>query len=358
MHRLETSEPHLLQCVGQPGGAAPERSSEGAARVAAAYRLMGVGRQWTIPRLDGIPTEFRSFDGIEAAARLAKTLISTGLADPAQWLQVGRDPFRFIEQTLKERVAADGGPEIEKEFYLRLGLVSSLYDGDQAEAGDEMFLVLEPESAGYVVMGPTLRVLETVHPRLPATYYHLFTSALNRWIRIYDHRDAVERVDQMREWYEGDPEGDTVELPAVDATIPDCLRRRCNPLSERFVEQLAARARNQKVRALLKGVIELNRLSRKGKRPDIGERAQEQLIDANPPVPALLAVFNKHDAIEGCFDEESQGMLECPPEPNIILPFRTGDTESVLEAFRLLAVICGVLRQGARLITLMMDLVK
>ena len=251
MYRLETSEPHLLQCVGQPGGAAAECSSEGAAGVAAAYRLMGVGRQWTIPRLDGVPAEFRSFDGIEAAARLAQTLISTGLADPAQWPQVGRDPFRFIEQTLKERVAADGGPEIGMEFYLRLALVSDLYDGDQAGASDEMFLVLEPDSAGYVVIGPTLRLLETVHPRLPATYYHRFTCALNRWIRIYDYRDAVERVDQMREWYEGDPEGDAVELPAVDAAIPDCLRRKCNPLSERFVGQLASSVRNQKARALL-----------------------------------------------------------------------------------------------------------
>jgi hypothetical protein len=30
------------------------------------------------------------------------------------------------------------------------------------------------------------------------------------------------RVEQLREWYEADPEGETVELPAVDAAIPDC----------------------------------------------------------------------------------------------------------------------------------------
>lgn len=51
-------------------------------------------------------------------------------------------------------------------------------------------------------------------------------------------------------------------------------------------------------------------------------------------------------------------MLECPPEPNIILPFRGADATSVREAFRLLAAICGVLRQAACLITLMMELVK
>jgi hypothetical protein len=61
---------------------------------------------------------------------------------------------------------------------------------------------------------------------------------------------------------------------------------------------------------------------------------------------------------KAAFDEECQGMLECPQEPNVILPFRLEDTASVREAFRLLRVICDVLRQGARLITAMMELVK
>jgi hypothetical protein len=256
---------------------------------------------------------------------------------------------------------AHGGPEIEKEFFLRLGLVSDLdpygNDSDQ-DAGNEMFLVLEPESAGYVVLEPTLHVLEAVHPRLPVTFFDLFTAAMNRWIRVYDHRDAVERVEQLREWYQADPDGETVELPAVDAAIPAYLRKKWNPLTERFVEQLAETARNRKTRALLEGAIDLSRASRKGKRPNIGERAQARLMDSNPPVPALVAVFNKHDAIEGCFDEECQGMLECPPEPNVILPFRLEDTASVREAFRLLGVICDVLRQGARLITAMMEFVN
>jgi hypothetical protein len=45
-----------------------------------------------------------------------------------------------------------------------------------------MYLVLEPESAGYVVLGPTLELLEAVHPRLPVTFFDLFTHALNRWV--------------------------------------------------------------------------------------------------------------------------------------------------------------------------------
>jgi hypothetical protein len=362
MYGLETSERDPLPRAGQQLSATPERVPDGTARLVAANSLMAVGRQWVIPRLEGIPTEYRLLDGIDVAAKLSKVLISIGVADAARWVQAGRDPFRFIEQALRDRVVAAGGTEIEKEFFLRLGLVSDLdpygNDSDQMGAEGEMFLVIEPESAGYIVMGPTMRLLKAVHPRLPVTFVDLFTGALNRWIRVYDYRDALERVEQLREWYEADPEGETVELPAVDAAIPDCLRQKWNPLKERFVEHLAGQVRNRKVRALLEGVIELNNISLEGKRPDIGERAQARLMDANPPVPALVAVFGKHDAIEGCFDEECQGMLECSPEPNVILPFRVADAKSVREAFRLLVVICRVLRQGARLITLMMELVK
>ena len=360
MYGLEASEPHSLPCPEQQAGTAAECVSDDPARVATAHDLMATGRHCIIPRLEGIPTEYRFSEGVELAARLAKRLVSAGLANPARWIQAGRDPFRFIETALKDYVKVHGSPEIEREFFIRLGLSSDLNpygaDGDSAETGDEMFLILEPESAGYVVLGPTLGLLETVHPRLPVTFFDLFTSVLNRWIRVYDYRDAAERVDQLRQWYGADPDNEAVELPAVDAAIPACLRKKWRPLKGQSIEQLAEKTTNRNVRGLIQGVIDLNRTSLKGNRPDLGERAEENFMDWNPPVPALLAVFNKHDAIEGCFDEECQGMLECPPEPNVILPFSAENAESVCEAFRLLSVVCEVLRQAARLITMMMEL--
>ena len=362
MPRMETCQPGPCASALQQTRPATDRLLNRSSRLAAAPRLMPASRAYAVPRLRGIPTEYQFTGGIDAAARLALTLISADLADAARWAQVRGDPFAFIAGALKEFVETHGGEELRKEFFFRLGLVSDLdpyaCDGNETGLQDEMYIILEPDSAGYVVLEPTLRLLARTHPRLPMTFFDLFTGALNRWVRVYDYRDALERVEQLREWYESDPDGEHVELPAVDAATPACLRNKWNPLKPASVERLLEAVRNRKVRALVEAVLELNKISHKGTRPSIGERAEARLADTNPPVPALVAVFKKHDAIEGCFDDECQGMLECTPEPNVILPFRPEDPASVQETFRLLGVVCDVLRHAARLITVMMQLVE
>lgn len=99
--------------------------------------------------------------------------------------------------------------------------------------------------------------------------------------------------------------------------------------------------------------IELDRVSRLSIRPEVGEDGRESLMDCGEPVPALLAVFERTDAIEGCFDEESQGMLELIPEPNLIIPFNGEQKEDTLSAFGTLATICETLCCASRLMKLM-----
>jgi hypothetical protein len=67
---------------------------------------------------------------------------------------------------------------IREQFSLDLLLSTSLdrYGAGDGKPGDasRVFLALEPNSAGYVIVGPTLRLLDSVHPRLPSTFLHLF----------------------------------------------------------------------------------------------------------------------------------------------------------------------------------------
>ena len=63
---------------------------------------------------------------------------------------------------------------------------------------------------------------------------------------------------------------------------------------------------------------------------------REEMGDMNSPLPGLLAVFKSDDAIEGCFDEEAQTMMEVTPEPSLIIPLSADQPASVKAAFRTL----------------------
>jgi len=357
MSGLDRSEHNSAEsAVGEP----PDTGSRvpyGAGGLVAAGYLIARGGQLAVPHLNGVPAKHHMAFGVQPAARLALSLLEAGIADPGDWRPREENTVEFVEKTLRRWVLKHGGDEISSEFDVALALVSDLEpyaEGpSDAVAVQEMFIVIEPETAGYVVLGPLLRELNAIHRRLPVTFFHLFTAALNRWVRVYDYRDASERVEMLREWYEADPEAEPVEVPDVKGATPDCLQER-KPLSEAAVEKLTERMRNKRLAAILRGMLDLSAGSRRAQRPEIGPDASERLEDSNPPLPALLAVFEKQDAIEGCFDEEAQGMMECPPEPNVIIPLKIGDVTAVKTAFEIAEIVCDVLARASRLIKLIM----
>ena len=82
----------------------------------------------------------------------------------------------------------------------------------RTSTGGSCNFILHPDSAACVVAGPTLELLDREHGRLPAIFYHVFTGALNKWVRIYEYRDAEDRVEMLREW--AVRTGDVRALPA------------------------------------------------------------------------------------------------------------------------------------------------
>ena len=338
----------------------PEPSSgfpRSTARLATTACLIASGSHSATPHLNGVPPRHQMAFGIQPAARLGLSLLEAGIADPSDWDVREKNALEFVERTLRRWAKKNGGEEISTEFDVAFALVSDLEpyaeEGSSTTLARDMFMVLEPETAGYVVLGPLLRDLNTIHNRLPVTFVSLFTASLNRWVRVYDYRDAEDRVEMLREWYEGDPEAEQVELPDVKGATPSFLSNR-KPIQEKSLEKLAEETRDKTLQAILRGVLQLSAASRKAKRPEIGPEASDRLADSNPPLPALLAVFEKQDAIEGCFDEEAQGMMECPPEPNVIIPLRIADVDAVKAAFGIAEVVCDVLTQASRLIKLIM----
>jgi hypothetical protein len=305
-----------------------------------------------LPSLAGIATEQRFPADDREVIALAEILVKSEIAEPEDWRRSERDAAKYLLLTLERWIRIHGGTTIDRRFDLDLALSDRLVDySDERGPDGTLCLIVDPDSAAFVLMGPTIELLEKVHPRLPASFYSHFAGALNRWVRVYDYHDAEERVEMLREWYEGEENADQYEVPDVDGWTPKSLKEQ--PLSLHGLQELNEEVRDPQVRELITGLVELCRVSKEAKRPSFTEEMGEQLMDSNPALPCLLAAFSSGDAVVGCFDEEAETAMEVTPQPNVVIPLKFCDSVSVRQGFRTLAVLCRTLAAASRLIDLM-----
>jgi len=321
-------------------------------RLPAASHLMAPPCQLVLPTLEKVPTEQRfSADDREVIA-LAEILVRSGIADVGDWEKSGSDAAKYLFLTLQRWICDHGGASIRRRFDLDLTLSDRLVDySDERGPEGTLYLILDPDSAAFVLLYPTIELLGSVHHRLPATFFRHFVGSLNRWVRVYDYHDAEERVDMLREWYEGEENPEQYEVPDLEGCTPHCLKEQS--LSLRGLKDLNRRMRNKEVRVLISSLLELCSISRQGKRPEFTDDMGEQLMDSNPPLPCLLAAFSSGDAVVGCFDDEAETAMETTPQPNVIVPLKLSDRTSVRQGFRTLAAACETLAAASRLIDLM-----
>ena len=321
----------------------------------ASLSLAPGGSGWSMPQFDGIQISHKVWRGDRVAATIGSALLRAGIASAESWAVAEGDPFRFVQLATQAFVDQHGGTSIRDTFPLNLTLTGSLNEYSSADReidATHLYLTLDPGEAGYVVLGPTLRLLEEAHPRLPATFFHLLCGALNRWVRVYDYRDALEHVERLREWYSTDPDCDNVEMPDVEASIPASMQRKPLPASglKRLLPALSG-----DIRRWMDRVIELDSFSRTADRPKLSEAAEEELCDNNPPLPCLLVVFSRRDNIEAGFDTEAESMMEVSPEPNLIISLNASDQAQVSAAFAALASARDTLAAASQLISTLPD---
>jgi hypothetical protein len=316
---------------------------------------MAQGCGLLIPRIDAVPLVLRLVADDRLAVILAKALVELDIAVPGDWRKAEHDPTSFIRLTLERWIESHGGPAVRHRFLLSAEITNTPSDWAEPDESrpNQLFLIVEPAEAtcGCAALGPTLRFLESVHPQLPATFFHLFVGALNRWIRVYDYRDAEERAETLREWAAQEPDADEYEFPDVDGSIPPCMRQEA--MNEGELAHLKVKTSDPTASKLIEAVLALDHLSTQAQRPELDDNIGQQLSDCNPPLPCLLAIFAEADAIAACFEEEAQGMMEATPEPNIIIPFDPTDTESVKRTFHMFGVVCQTIAAASRLVDLM-----
>ena len=325
------------------------------ARLPSSGQLMAHGSGLLLPRLADIPPIHRMVADDHLAVMLAKSLVELNIAVPGDWKRAECDPTSFIRITLDRWIHTHGGSAIRHRFLLSAEISNTPCEWAERDETrpNQLFLIVEPSEAtcGCVTFGPTLKLLEKVNLQLPATFFRVFVGALNRWLRVYDFRDAAERAETLREWAAQEDDADQYEIPDVQGAIPACIRQ--GALDESELAHVKDRINDPLVAKLIQSAIALDRMSAQAKRPEISEEIGQQLSDCNPPLPCLLAVFAESDAIAACFDEEAQGMMEVTPEPNLIIPFDPTHTESVRDAFHVFGVACETIAAASKVIDLM-----
>lgn len=346
----------VLSLVGQSDrtmfAMAPRASTSTSRRVPTAEQLMAPEFGMVLPRLNEVPVEHRFLTDDRETIRLAEILVTLGIGAVEDWSQSGRDPTKYASLTLQRWIRNHGGATIDRRFDLDVSLSDRLVDySDERGPRETLYLIVDPEAAAFAVLKPTLELLEKIHPRLPATFFAHFVGSLNRWVRVYDYHDAEERVEMLREWYEGEANAEQYEVPDVEGCVPQCLKDR--PLSLQSLRTIGDAIRRDETRDLVDGLLDLCRISKLAKRPEFTEEMGEQLMDSNPPLPCLLAVFSPGDAVAGCFDDEAETALETTPQPNLIIPLKLTEPASVRQGFRTLGVVCETLAAASRLIDLM-----
>jgi len=324
-------------------------------RLASSGQLIAQGSGLVLPRFGTVPTVHRLVADDRLAVMLAMALLELDIAVPGDWNRADRDPASFIRITLERWINSHGGPAIRHRFLLSGVITNSPSDWAERDETkpNQLFLIVEPSEAtcGCATFGPTLKLLESVHPQLPATFFHLFVGAFNHWLRLYDYRDAEERAETLREWAAQEPDADQYELPDVAGSIPPCMREAA--LNEGELAHLKDKTNDPLATELVDALIILDRISAQAERPELDDDTGQQLSDCNPPLPCLLAVFAEGDPVSASFDEEAQGMMEVEPEPNIIIPFDPTDTPSVQRTFHTFGVACQTIAAASRLIDLM-----
>jgi hypothetical protein len=317
-------------------------------------RLLGLGCGETLPSLRRIPTNYRLETNGERLYRLCQALVKRNLVDEKLWQMSGEVAVVFARTAIQKLIEQFAGRVLEGvvEYCceVRDGLGTGYWrDG---ELGDgKLMAMFELQACGYLKIGAALAALEEQEPLLGAAFYFLLRRSLYRWIRVYDHTDAEFYNEQLHEWMEqDDPQNrDSYEFPPVEEAIPEAIRAAVDwtyPNSRRLLRKHLDGPHSIWIQKLLS----LHRLSRlKGQ----AVRFEGEYDD--PPVPSLLLVFRGNDAIQACFDHESDRYNETTNEPSCAVIFRPEVAEEFDAALRTMVIFLRVNIELSGLITLLND---
>jgi hypothetical protein len=271
---------------------------------------------------------------------LCAALVREDLAGAQTWGRCEGSAVVFAQRAIMEAVGETNWNLLQRnvEYHLSVSDVAQQdgYDDMPLEKG-RLAVTIECSSAGFLKIGPAIAALEEEAAGLGAAFYWTLTYALYRVMRIYNHDDALQYEERMKEYAEEDEENRAqYEFPEVEKALPDCIQKSLTRDDHRaFVREarrLLANHRTGKYRSWIERLRRIDLLSRTRLATDA--RFREDGGYDSVPLPSLVVAFKDQDAVIACFDEESQYMLEGSCEPALGVVFSPQKPEEVKHALR------------------------
>ncbi len=270
---------------------------------------------------------------------LCAALVCEGLADPEIWQRCEESSVVFAQRAIMERIGEKRWNFLRDnvEYHLSVSDVAERDGYDVVLGKGRLAVTIECGGAGYFKIGPAIEALEAEEAGLGAAFYWTLTYALYRVMRIYNHDDALQYEERMREYAEDAEENrEQYEFPDVEKALPECIQRtmKCDDHRRyrREARRLLSEHRNGQFGRWIGHVEKVGRLARL-RMPTDSYFRKDGGYDSIP-LPCLLVTFNEHDVIEACFDEEGNYMLEGSSEPTVGVVFSPDKPDEVRNAIR------------------------
>ena len=322
----------------KPGPAGAERNA-----CPARLETLAPASHHGLPSLDGVPVVYSHEFQAQLIYELCAALVHEGLGTPAEWNQCGENALAFAQRAVMTAIGEARWNLLKRnvEYHLQ---ISDLGQQDGLHTPLEpgrLLIMVECGGSGYLNIGPAVDALEVEAKGLGAAFYWTLTYALYRVMRVYNHDDAMQYEERMREYADeeqgdgGDTNGTQYEFPDVERALPVCIRETL----DRSAGPWSLHARRL-LRAHQDGPFHswIRRLRRLHQIANVRVKQSSDYLESgnydSAPLPSLLVAFKEHDAITACFDEEAQYMMEGSCEPAVGVVFSPSRPAEVQEAIR------------------------
>lgn len=307
-----------------------------------------------LPRLSSV-TSRRTHTASDArAAKLARALLSAGVADPALWVATERDPLEFARRAFADWTLRHTGAEA-MHWDLHACLLPAgwdQYQEDDAEgtrSGMRFRIDVEAMHYARIVAGPTMeRLEEAAGPEAASSFYHALSESLNRWLFIFDRHESSHLVETEEDWTAGLAEDDPEYFEVVPLEVPECLKTPA--LTGAMGRALAAAIPEEELRQTYLAAFDLLDLAASADSDTARAFREDEFRDLDTPLPAAVLQFWRHDRVEADIDAYGQSALETSHAPAVVFYLDAARPATVRSAFERYALFCRVMRAASDLI--------